>query len=1671
MKKMYNKALSLALTLIMVFGILAAGVLPAGAYTVPQSIVVHSENKPVIISAGEGKDWITRPEFGLYWCTPQPKVWDTYAFIIDLGGVKTFNVTELTVLYSSTWLCAIPSYRIYGTNTYGGAWADYTGDFNANNNGWTEIVGRQGNYNEQDTVILNNPASYRYIMFQAIIDECRITKLKIIEKENITEEDIDVKGLPASPVPVGARQTLTGIVQPENSDNKNVEWHTTTPNIIEIDENGSWTALKEGKASVTATSSGAGKVSRSWSFDVYNVIPSDIVITNKPIKIDKGYTGTLKTEFTPHNTTDKSIIWTASDNTVIDINKNTGVYTAVGAGSAIITAKTINNITDNYIITVQNVPEQTEAVEWTQPLPAPKYGTGYPGTNPVMPDSFTKFNPLLTDMVPLAGAPVIYEHTKTAAAGESVSIMGEYFTPDTRFIVYYQTASNEGKYFDAKIQLIDGSRQAVITLPESSDGLNTFNMYMIWAINNKGAGYPMIINKADGWWIGPANVAQGDTAAAYGTNYTKSNQKENDFTFIYLQDVNGDNHIWLQADEYNPNRVGFTVPENFPAGSYYVYIHNGNGGEYGFAYSGVLNVAAPKPWTNNIINVKNHGAVGDGISDDTAAIRAAISVAGTDWNTLYFPAGNYVIKEGIYLNSNTKYTGDGILESVIAGHGNLNHMIYLNNYSGDNKGNIEIHDMSFNSENIPVLNDYMYSDNPYNRGILSISGVQNSLFKNMGIICPRGGAAFPLFENQGFNNVVFDGCTIQSVGITLSTHYTQFRNCLFIGRSDTEEMIHSWASSNLAFENCTYRDFNQKNDGINYDFAQRFFVENNSWGGANNLYFGGNNLEKINPHKNSWMAGNAGEIILFESSIGKKLGTPVTVGKDYFTIKTNLDIDWVPWLFWWTGEVYITQGTGAGQRRHIINGAEWDANIANKTVKLDREWDIMPDSTSQMTITSGIRNVAIRDNLLEGETDYDRPSASTGVNIFCAAHDVVVSNNIISNVRSGLTMYGAWSREVNPNNFETFKGLGILRNVLYTDNEIYSCYNGFLYITHDFDSASAYELERQMTNGVNIFRNNLVSNITETAIATGGNYCDNSNTVYENNTFDDARVAIGIDAAAGDTHRQWKSLYYKNTFNRRYADFDSSVCMNLIAESGKVDINLRDNVFNDYKNTFTGHSTISSKLEIPYRYFTIDSKSNTGLGAYIDIWNSGIGEMQWTAATDTPWLELKNSSGVVDGQSDSDRLEIACNMSLAQSDRTPGYIDITANDRTIRIQVKFDFFKIEDINISSLPEKIEFFLSENINLDGAKINVEYADGFEQIVDITDDMISGYNKNRLGTQTITVAYEGRGTSFNVSVVPDAIKNIIISSSIEKTMYIIGEELDLTGGKISLIYESGKSYEMDMQDYLISGFNKNKAGEQQLTITYQGKKAVFSVVVLAGIVKNIELESAPATTEYFQDEDINISGGKIKIIYEDDTFDIINITDNMLSGYNKSKIGGQSVKVTFLGMDTSFNVTVKQNNVSGIVISSLPAKNEYLIGELLNLEGGIITVTYLNGITEELEITRFMLGVYDVFIEGEKTITVKYAGFSDTFTVTYSIKITIVERKKGFITNNGKNDDISITDAIEIFRHLAGKKTLTGDDAVAADIDGKGGIAVQDAIYIFRYLAGKLTMNELQELHKI
>ena len=63
-------------------------------------------------------------------------------------------------------------------------------------------------------------------------------------------------------------------------------------------------------------------------------------------------------------------------------------------------------------------------------------------------------------------------------------------------------------------------------------------------------------------------------------------------------------------------------------------------------------------------NLKDYGAVGDGVTDDTAAVQAAITAAVANKKALYVPAGNYMLNGGITINGVLTMYGEGMQNSI-----------------------------------------------------------------------------------------------------------------------------------------------------------------------------------------------------------------------------------------------------------------------------------------------------------------------------------------------------------------------------------------------------------------------------------------------------------------------------------------------------------------------------------------------------------------------------------------------------------------------------------------------------------------------------------------------------------------------------------------------------------------------------------------------------------------------------------------------------------------------------------------------------------------------------------------------------------------------------------------------------------------------------------------------
>ena len=140
----------------------------------------------------------------------------------------------------------------------------------------------------------------------------------------------------------GESDLLTATITPNNATDKTITWATSDPNVATV-ENGLVTAMGVGSATITATTTN-GKTASCEVIVSAKIINVESISLNKTtLSLVEGESDSLTATITPNNATDKTITWSSSNSNVATVEN--GLVTAIGVGSATITATTTNGKT------------------------------------------------------------------------------------------------------------------------------------------------------------------------------------------------------------------------------------------------------------------------------------------------------------------------------------------------------------------------------------------------------------------------------------------------------------------------------------------------------------------------------------------------------------------------------------------------------------------------------------------------------------------------------------------------------------------------------------------------------------------------------------------------------------------------------------------------------------------------------------------------------------------------------------------------------------------------------------------------------------------------------------------------------------------------------------------------------------------------------------------------------------------------------------------------------------------------------------------------------------------------------------------------------------------------------------------------------------------------------
>ncbi len=377
-----------------------------------------------------------------------------------------------------------------------------------------------------------------------------------------------------------------------------------------------------------------------------------------------------------------------------------------------------------------------------------------------------------------------------------------------------------------------------------------------------------------------------------------------------------------------------------------------------------------------------------------------------------------------------------------------------------------------------------------------------------------------------------------------------------------------------------------------------------------------------------------------------------------------------------------------------------------------------------------------------------------------------------------------------------------------------------------------------------------------------------------------------------------------------------------------------------YRNTY-GESYVKSN-GIKYNYV---SPSGIAISCLPDILSylEAKGEFNATGGK----LTLNYDNGY------STEIGIRSNMVSGFDNTVVGQqtLTVTCDGLTATFDVDIIAKTLTDMRVTSLPNKTRYIESYGgLDLAGGKYTLYYNNDTTETFDITADMISGFDITSTGKQALTVAYGDFVDTFEVEVVPKSIESIAVTRLPAKTSYLQAKEtLDIAGGVLTVYFDNGTAREAYMvynngsaslmfaDDFsiaplVIGGFKNSVAGVCTVTVEYKEFSASFDVEIVAKELCDIIFDRVPTKTVYEIGEALDLTGARIKLSYNNDTYqyaNLITVADMTrmviegesashevgVSGFDSNCGGKKTVAITYGGFKTSVEVIVNGSVMKG------------------------------------------------------------------------------------------------------------------------------------------------------------
>ncbi|MCI9081534.1 MAG: hypothetical protein HFI70_04290 [Lachnospiraceae bacterium] len=167
------------------------------------------------------------------------------------------------------------------------------------------------------------------------------TSFKLRTKKQVKLKKISISG--KKEAYVGDSIQLAASFSPNKTTDRDIKWKSSNKKIASVDDDGTVTAKKEGKVTISVSEKNSKKKAK-YKISVRNIPVTAINFANNtPQSIETGSKTRFSVHFTPWNTTDQRIKWRSSNTSAATVDNNGTVTALRPIEKVTITATSIDN--------------------------------------------------------------------------------------------------------------------------------------------------------------------------------------------------------------------------------------------------------------------------------------------------------------------------------------------------------------------------------------------------------------------------------------------------------------------------------------------------------------------------------------------------------------------------------------------------------------------------------------------------------------------------------------------------------------------------------------------------------------------------------------------------------------------------------------------------------------------------------------------------------------------------------------------------------------------------------------------------------------------------------------------------------------------------------------------------------------------------------------------------------------------------------------------------------------------------------------------------------------------------------------------------------------------------------------------------------------------------------